>query len=507
MFSANNFYQWTYETYLKDKNFSMITYHPFGTRGYKNLQIWNLNVTKGSPDEILHTAQVLVNDQEPVMLDSIKSWKYEHTPKPPFSTITNIYERMQGIDFFLEQEDKDKWEKEKDKFTSTVDYFLANTDEITFASRLMFAGQYKPIIIHSELNSQDVKELDSEFIPVYVFWHGLISRDWYRHWKHHTTCNPNINRANNSKRFLLYARAWTGSRQYRLKFVEQIIKNNLHNSLKYNFFELDDGEYYGEYCDVNISDYFPQPEINLDYPENIFIQQVCLGNLGDNEKPTLEKKQEISSSSSAYIDIDDYHSTSIQIVAETLFETDKIHLTEKTFQPIVAGQPFLTLSAPGTLQTLKHYGFKTFDSVWDESYDGEQDHNKRMAMVIDEIEKLNNLSPEEFTKLYEKCLVICEHNRQHFFSDKFEQQMLEEYDTNFKSAFKKQQEYAKQDPGGSRYWVADKICFECYNTDFFYNMDANYLRYILAMAKQENLENYQAILEQYWWAKKLTDVV
>ena len=43
MFSANNFYQWTYETYLKDKVFSMLTYHPFGSRGYKNLQKWDLD--------------------------------------------------------------------------------------------------------------------------------------------------------------------------------------------------------------------------------------------------------------------------------------------------------------------------------------------------------------------------------------------------------------------------------------------------------------------------------
>lgn len=481
----------------------MITYHPFGTRGYKNLQIWDLNRTKGSPDEILHTAQVLVNDQEPVMLDSIKSWKYEHTPNPPFSTITNIYERLAGVDFFYEQEDKDKWEKEKDNFISPVDYFLENTDDITFVSQMMFTGQYKPIIVHSELNSPDIKEISKEFIPVYVFWHGLISRDWYRHWKYHNTCKPNINRANNEKRFLLYARAWTGTRQYRLQFIEQIIEKNLHDSFKYNFFELDDGEYYGEYTDTDIAKYFPQTEINLDYPDNIFIQQICLGNLGDNEKPTLEKQEQVNSSSSAYINTDEYLQTSIQIVAETLFETDKIYLTEKTFQPIVAGQPFLTLSAPGTLQTLKHYGFKTFNSAWDESYDNEQDHNKRMAMVIEQVELLNNMSQDEFTRVYEKCLAICEHNRQHFFSDKFEQQMLEEYDTNFKSAFKQQQEVAKTNPGGSRYWVADKICFECYNTEFFYKMDANYLHYMLASAKKENLENYQAILKQYWWAHKL----
>ena len=53
----------------------MITYHPFGTRGYKNLQIWDhekqLKIIE------THLGQVLMNDQEPIYLDSMKSWKTE----------------------------------------------------------------------------------------------------------------------------------------------------------------------------------------------------------------------------------------------------------------------------------------------------------------------------------------------------------------------------------------------------------------------------------------------
>ena len=88
MFSANNFYQWTLETYLKSKNHCMITYHPFGTRGYKNLQIWN---THNSTDALLiqdtHVSQVLMNDQEPVYIDAMINWKKEQhlvTPKTPY---------------------------------------------------------------------------------------------------------------------------------------------------------------------------------------------------------------------------------------------------------------------------------------------------------------------------------------------------------------------------------------------------------------------------------------
>jgi len=506
MFSANNFYQWTYETYLKDKVFSMLTYHPFGSRGYKNLQKWDLDQSADcdiNGFDFLSHSSVLMNDQEPVLLDSMTTWKKEHTPDNPFDTIIQIYQRIkQDADLWHSEADKAKWEKEKHKFKNTVEHFLSITDDISFM-RLMFPGILKPILVHSELHSQDVKQLTQEFIPVYVFWHGLISRDWYRHWRHNRKCTPDIKRANADKRFLLYARAWTGSRAYRLNFVEQIIKEDLYSNFKYNFFELDNGYYYREYTDIDIASYFPPTEKNN---STKFVDQILLGHAKDNQKPTGSNDVTVSSDSSAYIDVNDYESTSIQIVAETLFDTEKIHLTEKTFQPIVAGQPFLTLAPPGTLKTLRYYGFHTFDHVWDESYDSIVDPDKRMQAVVEQIKKLNALDAEQFNKVYEKCLAVCEHNKQHFFSDSFEQQILTEYDHNFKRAFEQQQEIALKDPGGSRFWIADEICFNCYQTDFFYEKDQFYLKYLLSTIKEYSEEQYQAILKQYWWAQRLEEL-
>jgi|14_taG_2_1085336.scaffolds.fasta_scaffold05264_6 hypothetical protein len=506
MFSANNFYQWTYETYLKDKNFSMLTYHPFGTRGYKNLQSWEIDNHYGV-HELLKNAQVLMNDQEPIRLDYMLNWKQQllADPGPPFDTVVDITIRDKKEDSYWKGDvDLKKWNKQKDQYTSLVDHFTTTTSDIEFVGQLMFPGIVKPIIVHSELNSQDVDAIQNHFVPVYVFWHGLVSRDWYRHWKHNTQCRPHIKRADNSKRFLLYARAWTGTRTYRLRFVEQVIKNKLHQSFKYNFLETDNGEFYRQYTDVELTDYF-EPQQVSDINSSLFFEQILKGHNADNQKPFEKGQPEVTSNSSACIDVSDYESTSIQVVAETLFETDKIYLTEKTFQPIVAGQPFLTLSAPNTLQTLKHYGFKTFSNLWDESYDQEQDHDRRMEMVIEQIAKLNNLSDDKFKTLYQQCLTICEYNRQHFFSDLFEHQMLLEYDTNFKSAFAKQKEHALTNPGGSRLAIADQFCFKGYHSEFHYEQDQSYLKYVLARAREYSEEQYQAILKQYWWAKTLED--
>ena len=186
---------------------------------------------------MLSNACVLMNDQEPVMLDSILSWKKTHIYPSVAScgTINDIYCRNQVENYFLLPEDQAKWSIEKENCHSLIEYFLSITTDKTFVSKLVLTGDLKPILVHSELNSKDVQELASDIIPVYVFWHALISRDWYRHWRLNINATPSINRSLNTKRFLLYARAWTGTREYRLKFIEEVIRASIHESIKYNF--------------------------------------------------------------------------------------------------------------------------------------------------------------------------------------------------------------------------------------------------------------------------------
>jgi hypothetical protein len=84
------------------------------------------------------------------------------------------------------------------------------------------------IICHSEKNSQNLKFYeDSEFIGVYWWSHAAIARDWYRHAEHDLELNPNFN--NIKYDFLIYNRAWRGTREYRLKFSEMIVDHNLNS--------------------------------------------------------------------------------------------------------------------------------------------------------------------------------------------------------------------------------------------------------------------------------------
>lgn len=87
-----------------------------------------------------------------------------------------------------------------------------------------------------------------------------------------------------------------------------------------------------------------------------------------------------------------YRNSFCTIITETFFETDFANFSEKTLDPILYGRPFVMAGPPFTLKLLKSFGFKTFDSWWDESYDEETDYEKRLQKLkntIDNIAKLN----------------------------------------------------------------------------------------------------------------------
>ena len=67
---------------------------------------------------------------------------------------------------------------------------------------------------------------------------------------------------------------------------------------------------------------------------------------------------------------------------ETLFDDDRLQLTEKSLRPIACGQPFILAATHGSLQYLQNYGFKTFNDVFDESYDQIEDPVKRLKAIV-----------------------------------------------------------------------------------------------------------------------------
>lgn len=94
----------------------------------------------------------------------------------------------------------------------------------------------------------------------------------------------------------------------------------------------------------------------------------------------------------------------IDVTAETEIR-NKTWLTEKTFRPMAFGKPFILFGSYNGLAYLRELGFKTFDRWFDESYDYVENHNERLEMVLDEVDRLAALSYDQLktmaTDMYE----------------------------------------------------------------------------------------------------------
>lgn len=112
-----------------------------------------------------------------------------------------------------------------------------------------------------------------------------------------------------------------------------------------------------------------------------------------------------------------YKDTLFTVVAESFFyEMERIgYVSEKVIKPILHQHPFIVLSTSGTLTWLHNMGFKTFGETGyvDETYDCEEDPEKRYKMVLKEIINLSQLTTEQRETFMYNCKEIIEHNYNH----------------------------------------------------------------------------------------------
>lgn len=260
-----------------------------------------------------------------------------------------------------------------------------------------------PVWCHSELHSDEINDMQNMlFVPCYYWYHAFVAREWYRFWQRNASLQPR-NKAHADHRFLLYARASDGTRNYRQTILKSLsaIKNRvLHD---------------------------------------------------------WDEQRSVDGAYSAKIDCHDANQSAIHLVAETLFDTQKIYLTEKVFKPMVMSQPFIVFGPPGTLATLRRYGFRTFDHCWSEAYDLETNADLRMTMLLDLITEINAMTPEALHEIYARCLPVLHHNRQWFFSQEFMDQCWQELDVNVSSALALSQHLRNQNPGGQIFHAVNQF--------------------------------------------------
>jgi hypothetical protein len=107
-----------------------------------------------------------------------------------------------------------------------------------------------------------------------------------------------------------------------------------------------------------------------------------------------------------------YHKFNIELVCESYTLGQTFFPTEKTVRPIAGTKPWIIYAAPGFIQQLKCMGFRSFDSVWDESYDQLEGPDRWSAMKK-VIQNLVNLDTKELYSVLERAHAIALHNRLH----------------------------------------------------------------------------------------------
>lgn len=105
-----------------------------------------------------------------------------------------------------------------------------------------------------------------------------------------------------------------------------------------------------------------------------------------------------------------YSDIFVDIINETRFAQPTGNFSEKVFQAIGYMKPFIVVAPPNTLEYIKSFGYRTFDEYWDESYDTELDHGKRMAKILLIIKEINNRKLSELQSMYASMTLILDHN-------------------------------------------------------------------------------------------------
>ena len=288
--------------------------------------------------------------------------------------------------------------------------------QIDFLSKLHLRGLIyfekfsmydKILILHSEKRSEELKKYEAnDYIGVYYWSHAMIAADWFRYAQHDPKLIVDFNKI--KKDFLIYNRAWIGSREYRLTFMHQLVEQDLPSTCLTSFAETDTGHMYLDHK-------FKNPDLSVD-----------LQGLSQHFPPNQH-----GSSASADYNNKDYSCTAIEVILETLFDDSRLHLTEKTLRPIACGRPFILVATYGSLQYLREYGFRTFDGLIDETYDTITNPKKRLQAVIQEMSRIAALDAQEKLNLWNKLYEIAEFNKRLFFSQQWQQSIHQEFLTNF----------------------------------------------------------------------------
>ena len=363
---------------------------PHGSKKLEDITPLDDRSRTQTPWEIMRQVTMLCHDQEPLDFDRHANldWQY----------VRDLVKHKWT--FVAEPKDADS---ARDFWQDRASYNMACMVNHGINDRVL--------LLHSETNSTEVNKYNnSKFVTAYWWSHAMIALDWYRFARYDNRLE--FNNLEYQFDFNIYSRAWTGTREYRLFFLQQLARTQLHPHSRITFSGTDGLHHYTRYQFKNTA---------LAITDDL---------------SNLEETTNVASSSSATYNVTHYQQCAIDVVLETMFDDNRCHLTEKILRPIACGKPFILVSTPGTLGFLRKYKFETFAPWIDESYDSIQDPVERIAAIINSMQIFADLGPDLKQHHLIQMQEVADRNKQHFFSDAFAQHIKDELTTNIDTARK-----------------------------------------------------------------------
>ena len=377
MFSLEKFYKILYLNLLEPVKLGFLCFDKFGSTSVGDLSFYCTKDFSQNMSRMFITPfnRVLFYDQEPIYIkEASKIWGWNDT-NIHLSQVNQLYQSG-SANFF------------------NLPLTIIATSEISDEKDILF-------------------KYDRDHKDWYYFFHGFAALDWYGDIKYY----PPVR--NYSRVFISFNNLYAKKRSYRLNLIARLIQKNL------------DSRGYISLPSQNLKENIKTELFSKESQLSTKSKKIIYDTIYTNPPSLTIDTDTFTGELSAEADLTILTQGLFHIVTETIFYDQKLHLTEKIFKPIVARRPFFLVGAPGNLAYLKSYGFKTFDRWIDESYDLEQDPDKRISLIVQEIERLCQLAPAELDKMYQEMWEVLDYNFEWFYGG-FKKYIVDELVDNFK---------------------------------------------------------------------------
>jgi hypothetical protein len=280
------------------------------------------------------------------------------------------------------------WDQEPLHLEFALDFFnkFENLYHHEFAER---------IIIHSEAQSKNVEILKNTYgyKSDYYFFHGWAALDWYRGYNHSFLSQQWIDREFDHA-FICPNNIVGGQRNHRLRLLSALGQRECINQNLISFPAI------CPYDGKSVEELFQSH--SLPFPKNLSLPLII-----DHDHNHASYSHRI-----------DFWAQAMRcfchVITETVYDDRRIHITEKTFKPIVLQQPFLMIGNRGSLKYLRDYGFQTFGNLWDESYD-DLDEQHRISAVADICQDITSWSGSRMRQAQLEIAHVVQHNHDWFY--------------------------------------------------------------------------------------------